>query len=83
MVSKTLDYYLALPYTIEVFPDTEDGGFVARVKELRGCITQAETWDELYTMIEDAKRAWLESALQHDHPIPEPVPEESPLGGAD
>ncbi len=73
MMNKTLDYYLSLPYTIEVFPDKEDGGFVARIKELRGCITQAETWSELYIMLEDAKRAWLESALKHNFPIPEPV----------
>lgn len=48
---KTLDYYLSLPYTIEIIPDTEEGGYVARVKELRGCVTQAETWDDLLLMI--------------------------------
>ncbi len=41
--NKTLDSYLSLPYTIEIIPDVEEGGYVARVKELRGCTTQAET----------------------------------------
>jgi antitoxin HicB len=39
VAQKTLEYYLALPYTIEIIPDVEDGGYVARVKELRGCVT--------------------------------------------
>jgi predicted RNase H-like HicB family nuclease len=73
-MTKTLDYYLSLPYTIEVVPDKEAGGYVAWIKELSGCITQADTWQELEFMIEDAKRGWLEVALEHDDPIPEPEP---------
>ncbi len=69
--TKTLDYYLSLPYTIEVIP-SEDGGFVARVKELSGCLTQAETWEELEQHIQEAKECWLESALEHQEDIPKP-----------
>ncbi len=71
-MTKSLEYYLTLPYTIEIFPDIDEGGYVARVRELPGCMTQADTWETLETMINDAKRAWLESALQHADPIPEP-----------
>ncbi|MBA3870242.1 MAG: type II toxin-antitoxin system HicB family antitoxin [Anaerolineae bacterium] len=74
-MNKTLDYYLSLPYTIEIIPDVEEGGYVARVKELRGCMTQAETWEELNLMIEEAKMGWLEVALEYGHPIQEPVGE--------
>lgn len=73
IANKTLDIYLALPYTIEIIPDEDDGGYVARVRELPGCITQADTWAELDLMIADAKRAWIESALKHGDPIPEPL----------
>ena len=38
---KDLQYYLGLPYTIEIVPD-EDGYFV-RVLELPGCMTYAYT----------------------------------------
>ena len=72
MANKTLEYYLSLPYTIEIIPDTDEGGYVARVKELPGCMTQAETWDELDAMIREAKEGWLEVALEYGHPIPEP-----------
>ena len=70
---KTLEYYLSLPYTIEIIPDVEDGRYIARVKELRGCRTQADTWEELDAMIQEAKTGWLEVALEYDHPIPEPT----------
>ena len=72
-MSRTLDYYLSLPYTMEIVPDTEDGGYVAWIKELEGCITQADTWDELLSMIDDAKRLWLEVALEQGRTIPEPT----------
>jgi antitoxin HicB len=68
-----LDRYIALPYTIEIIPDEDEGGYVARIRELPGCLTQADTWDELSQMIEDAKRLWLESALAHGDSIPEPL----------
>lgn len=72
-MTKPIEYYLSLPYTIEIIPDEDEGGYVARIRELPGCLTQADTWEELLSMIEDAKRAWLESALKHDEDIPEPV----------
>lgn len=75
MANRNLDYYLSLPYTTELYP-SEHGGYVARVVELPGCITQGETPSEAAEMAEDAKRAWLETALEEGIRIPEPVPEE-------
>ena len=71
-MNKTIDYYLTLPYTIELIPDIEDGGWVIKVKELPGCMTQADSWDEVLPMIEEAKHLWLEVALEYGHRIPEP-----------
>jgi len=73
MMTPTLDHYLALPYTIEVIPDTEVGGWFVRIKELRGCMTQADNWDDVLPLIDEAKRLWLETALAHGDPIPEPI----------
>ena len=36
---KTLDYYMGLPYKLEIVPDSTEGGYVASYPELRGCIT--------------------------------------------
>lgn len=70
-MNKTLDHYMSLPYTIEIIPD--EGAWFVRVKELKGCMTEADGWDEILPMIEDAKRLWLEVALEHGDPIPEPA----------
>ena len=70
MMNKTLEYYLSLPYSIEIIPD-EEAWFV-RIKELPGCMTEVEAWDDIRSAIEDAKRLWLEVSLEHGDPIPEP-----------
>lgn len=71
---RTVEEYLALPYTIEVHRDDSDGelAYVARVVELPGCLTQADTFEELEEMVQDAMRAWIESALEDGAPVPEP-----------
>jgi antitoxin HicB len=74
-VNKDLNYYMALPYTIEVVPDEGDGLWFARVKQLRGCMTQAESWEALYPQIREAMQLWFELALERVRPIPEPVGE--------
>jgi antitoxin HicB len=68
--NKTLDYYMTLPYTVTV-EQNEDGWF-AKVEELKGCMTYADSKAEVLEMIEDAKRAWLSVSLEHGDSIPEP-----------
>jgi antitoxin HicB len=70
-MEKTLDYYLALPYTIELQHDPEGAWFV-RVKELRGCMSQGDTPEEAVAMIKEAMELWQEVALEDGDPIPEP-----------
>ena len=67
---KDPEHYMGLPYTAEIRHD-EDGWF-AKVPELPGCMTWAETFEKLGPMIEDAKRGWIEDALGHGDPVPEP-----------
>ena len=40
---KTIEYYMNLPYKIEVVSDPDEGGYVARYPELPGCMTAGET----------------------------------------
>lgn len=68
---KNFDYYMKLPYRIVIKPSVE-GGYVAYIPELKGCITQADTLHELAEMIEDAKAGWIDLALQDSKKIPEP-----------
>ena len=48
-MSKTLNEYLALPYTIEVIPD--QGAWFVQVKELPGCMTEVDEWDQILPAI--------------------------------
>lgn len=72
MTNKTLDYYLALPYTIELVPD-EDGYWFARIPLLPGCITQGATREEALQMLDEAQTLWVETALAENIDIPEPA----------
>ncbi len=47
-------------YQVEIEPDP-DGGYVATVRGLPGCITQGETLAEVLDMAEDAITCWLEA----------------------
>jgi len=74
-MNKTIDYYLSLPYTLEIIPDAEQGGWFVKIKELKGCMTQADRWEDILPMIEEAKTLWLEVMLEAGEPIPEPTPQ--------
>lgn len=75
-MNKTLEYYLSLPYTIELTPD-EDGYWFAEIPLLRGCMTQGANRAEALEMIDEAKLLWLETALEEGLEIPEPEVEKA------
>jgi len=70
-MEKTIEYYMNLPYTIELIPEPE-GGWCVAIKELPGCLSEGDTVDESIDMIHDAMRGWLEISLEEGHEIPEP-----------
>jgi predicted RNase H-like HicB family nuclease len=69
---KDIDYYMGLSYRVEVVKDAEEGGYALHCPELRGCITCADTLQEGFQMIEDAKKTWFAACLDDGAPIPEP-----------
>ena len=62
---KSIEYYMGLPYRLEITPDLDEGGFVARYPELPGCITVCDSMEEIAEYAEDAKREWLAAALDN------------------
>lgn len=72
---KDLNYYLSLPYTIELIRQDEATWF-ARVAELPGCITEGDSAEDAATMIQDAMAGWIDLALADGRTIPEPRPAE-------
>ena len=76
-MKKTLDYYLSLPYRLEIVPDTDEGGYGARYPELPGCITCSDTMEGIIANAEDAKKAWIKAALEEGIEIADPQQESS------
>ncbi|MBR2728647.1 MAG: toxin-antitoxin system HicB family antitoxin [Lachnospiraceae bacterium] len=70
---KSIEYYMNLPYRLELIPDIDEGGYAARYPDLPGCITCSDTMEGALANILDAKRAWLEAAIQEGIQIAEPV----------
>lgn len=69
---KTLNDYLAMNYRIEIVEDKDEGGFVVSFPELPGCITCGETIESAVANALDAKKAWLEAAIEDGVEIHEP-----------
>ena len=68
---KDLDFYLNLHYPVTIYADP-DVGFVAEIEELPGCMTQAETLEEVFGAIEDARHGWIQVAYSNGQDIPLP-----------
>ncbi len=58
-----------LPYPVLLYPDP-DGGYVAEIPELKGCLAQGETEFECITELERVLALWL--ATPRDTTIPKP-----------
>lgn len=67
-----VDDYMALDYQMEIWPDEDEGGFTVSFPDLPGCLTCVESLDELPAMAADAKRTWIEAALEDGQEIPLP-----------
>ncbi|MFQ4144963.1 type II toxin-antitoxin system HicB family antitoxin [Chlorogloeopsis sp. ULAP02] len=72
---KSLDYYLNLNYPITLYPDVEEGGYVAEIKDLPGCLTQGETLEETIDNIAEARELWIETIYEKGDEIPLPSTE--------
>lgn len=72
IMMKTLNDYMKLNYRMEIVEDMEEGGFVVSYPELPGCITCGETIESAVANALDAKKAWLEAAVEENIEIYEP-----------
>ena len=70
-MKKDLNYDVNLLYKVCLYPAPE-GGFVVEIPDLPGCISQGETVEEAYKMIQDVKLCWIETALEVGVEVPEP-----------
>jgi antitoxin HicB len=72
-MNKNTEYYMALPYPILLTPPEAEGiGWYAEIPLLDGCTTSGESQEEVLQEIGEAKRLWLDMALEEGLDIPEP-----------
>lgn len=77
---KTLNDYMAISYRMEIVEDKDEGGFVLSYPDLPGCITCGETIESAVENVQNAKKAWLEAALEEGIEIHEPNSPEDDSG---
>jgi predicted RNase H-like HicB family nuclease len=70
----TLTNLMKLPYKIELIPlsKIDGGGYFATIPLLNGCQSDGKTPDEAIEHLQQARRAWFESAIKHGDVIPIP-----------
>ncbi len=68
---ESLENYLTLKYPITLYADDE-GGYVAEIKDLPGCLTQGDTLEETIHNINEARELWIETAYEGGDHIPLP-----------
>ncbi|MCK4257981.1 MAG: toxin-antitoxin system HicB family antitoxin [Halanaerobiales bacterium] len=68
------DMILARPYRMRFYPDNVDGNVEWNVEfpDLPGCVASGDTLEEALELAQDAKRVWLEIALEDGKKIPKP-----------
>ena len=73
---KTLEYYFALPYRVEVVPEECTDGtrcYRAFHPELPGCMSHASTPHEAMANLVEARRLVIEHLLAAGQTVPEPA----------
>ncbi len=63
-----------MPHRRELIP-YKDGTWFARVAELPGSMTEGDSREHAFEMLDDAMRSWISDALEAGDPIPPPSEE--------
>lgn len=69
----SIEEYLKLSYRLELVPDVDEDGYAAYFPELPGCITMGDTVEEAVSNAMEAKKEWMQAALEDGLEIPLPV----------
>ena len=71
-MEKSVDYYMNLPYTVELASDGE--WYQASIKELpcMATVSASESVEELWRLLKEDQRGWIEQQLRWGREVPEP-----------
>lgn len=68
---RDLRSLLSRRYPVTLHP-AEEGGYVAEIEDLPGCMAQGETVEGVAAAIEECRVAWIETAVEDGLEIPPP-----------
>lgn len=54
-----------------LFPDHEDGGWIAEIPSLPGCVSQGDTREAAIANVRDAIDTWIDGATEVGMTVPE------------
>lgn len=76
---RSVDYYMHLPYRVEVIQDIGDGSYVFGCPELPGCVTRVGVAEDGFALLNEVKRVWFLKRIEagEDIPMPEPTVKDS------
>jgi hypothetical protein len=71
-VEKSIDYYMNLPYTVELASSGE--WYRASIKELpcMATVSASQSVEELWRLLKEDQRGWIEQQLRWGREVPEP-----------
>jgi predicted RNase H-like HicB family nuclease len=72
-MSKTVEEFMSLPYSMTVRMDPAGGIFVARVTEFPGCSGHGDSAETAIRMLQDNMATWIEACLASNVQIPKPM----------
>jgi predicted RNase H-like HicB family nuclease len=68
---KPLDVLTITKDEIEYqFEVAEEGAYVVSVPDLPGCVSEGDSFEQAWDMIQDAMQGWLRAASDHGDPVP-------------
>ena len=70
---RDVDYYMNLPYPIQLVYDSEEGDWVARLPDLPGCVSDGADPNEAVRNVADAQRLWIETCIEDGQEVPLPT----------
>jgi antitoxin HicB len=67
---------MKLEYTVRIerLAESDDGGYLAIVPDLPGCMSDGETPEEALRNVQEAIASWIEAAREWKQDIPKPSP---------
>lgn len=71
---ELVEQYVKRPYSVvlNALTEADGGGWLAETRELPGCTAVGQTREEALRNLEEARLAWLETAVEEGFVIPDP-----------